>query len=174
MARLGEVDTPARLMWNPLQIPAAYLPWLAWALSVDDWDPDWDEETKREVIAGSVEVHRVKGTRRSVEMALQSTGYPNAVIVEDRDLPRYGTGWRYGADWKYGPETPHWADYWVDILAPISRTQAEVIALRLARVAPARCRLRAVRLAGVFFEFGDGAWVYGNNAAYGGIYQVGG
>jgi len=37
--RLGD-DGPAgiRSLWNPQSIPAALLPWLAWALGVEAWD----------------------------------------------------------------------------------------------------------------------------------------
>ena len=33
--------------------PADVLPWLGWALSVDDWDQDWSEQQKRSAIAAS-------------------------------------------------------------------------------------------------------------------------
>ncbi|VDS09246.1 Phage tail protein (Tail_P2_I) [Paracoccus haematequi] len=90
MARLGEIDTPARLMWDPDRIPAAYLPWLAWALSVDEWDPDWPEAQRREIVRRSVDLHRIKGTLPSIRQALAMQGYGTATITEDKDLPRIG------------------------------------------------------------------------------------
>ena len=59
-----------KTIWNPWEIAAPLLPFLAWALSVDVWDPEWDEETMRTVIAASPEVHRLKGTRGAVERAV--------------------------------------------------------------------------------------------------------
>ncbi|SNR22851.1 phage tail protein I [Paracoccus sediminis] len=90
MSRLAEIDTPANLMWDPDTIPLAYLPWLAWALSVDDWDPDWPEARRREVVRRSFDLHRIKGTQTSVKQALAMQGYGNASITEDKDLPRIG------------------------------------------------------------------------------------
>lgn len=165
--RVGDV-------WSPERAPAAVLPWLAWALSVDDWDEAWSEERKRAVIAASVEVHRHKGTVGSMKQALQSMGYGDARIIEAGELPRYGKLWPYGKSWTYGPSDPSWADYWVEVPEGISVRDAGRIAERLRSIAPARCRLRAVTLAGVFFVYGDGLWTYGKDVTYGGVYQFGG
>lgn len=70
MARLSQVPVPLRLLWRPMECPASHLPWLAWALSVDTWDPTWPEQVQRQVIAQSIALHRIKGTRRALEMAL--------------------------------------------------------------------------------------------------------
>lgn len=58
-------------LWNPATCPATHLPWLAWALSVDAWNDQWDEATQRRVIAASIEVHRKKGTVGAVRRALE-------------------------------------------------------------------------------------------------------
>ncbi|MCF1459042.1 MAG: phage tail protein I, partial [Shewanella sp.] len=50
------------------------LPWLAWALSVDRWRTSWGENTKRQVVASSLSVHRRKGTRPAVSQALSALG----------------------------------------------------------------------------------------------------
>jgi phage tail P2-like protein len=55
---------------DPQRIPAGWLPWLAWGLSVDSWDEDWSEQAKRDAVAGSIALHRIKGTRASVETVL--------------------------------------------------------------------------------------------------------
>lgn len=68
--RIGAVPTPLAGTWNPDTCPAHLLPWLAWALSVDNWDSRWSEAKKREVIRASVLVHRKKGTRHALERAL--------------------------------------------------------------------------------------------------------
>jgi len=56
----GDID-------DPMTCPAHVLPWLAFGLSVDTWDADWSEADKRDAVARSIEMHRRKGTRMSVE-----------------------------------------------------------------------------------------------------------
>lgn len=70
IARLGEIDTPVDTLVDPAAIDATWLPWLGWALSVDIWNPDWSEATKRAAVAGSIAAHRIKGTRLAVEQVL--------------------------------------------------------------------------------------------------------
>ena len=59
----------ARLM-DPRSCPEGLLGYLAWHVSVDDWDEEWPAERKRAVILASAEVHRRKGTRSAVEAAI--------------------------------------------------------------------------------------------------------
>lgn len=61
-----------RSLPNPMTCPIALLPYLAWALSVDEWDNQWSEHVKRQVVADSVQVHRIKGTLRSVKQAIET------------------------------------------------------------------------------------------------------
>lgn len=81
-ARIGAVPVPVGDLWNPATCPAAALPWLAWALSVDEWRSDWPESTKRAVVAASLEVHAHKGTAWALRRALEAAGYPQARIAE--------------------------------------------------------------------------------------------
>ncbi|MFW8594933.1 phage tail protein I [Cribrihabitans neustonicus] len=74
----GPAMAPAvllRAVWDPDNCPADLLPWLAFAFSVDVWNPEWSEKAKREVILRSFEVHRKKGTRKAVETALAAIGF---------------------------------------------------------------------------------------------------
>lgn len=70
LARIENVNIPISVLWNPFECPIDVLPYLAWALSVDQWKSSWSEDTKRKVVANSLEVHRKKGTRPAVEAAL--------------------------------------------------------------------------------------------------------
>jgi phage tail P2-like protein len=70
MARLETIDIPIQTLWNPATCPAFALPYLAWALSVDIWRSEWPEAIKRQVIGAAPEVHRQKGTRPALELAL--------------------------------------------------------------------------------------------------------
>ena len=66
--------------------PEFLLPYLAWELSVDEWDDRWDEATKRNVCRASLQVHRRKGTLPSLVQACQAI-YPSASVLE---WPAYG------------------------------------------------------------------------------------
>ena len=73
-SRASKVPVPIADVWNPATCPPSVLPWLAWALSVDRWDPDWPIATKRQVVADSIGVHRRKGTLAAVEQVLEDIG----------------------------------------------------------------------------------------------------
>lgn len=79
---------PVRELHNPATCPTNLLPWLAWERSVDYWRDDWSEQTKRDVIAASVAVHRKKGTLAAVRQAIAAVGL-QAVVDVPRDTPRY-------------------------------------------------------------------------------------
>ena len=68
-------------IWNPDKAPEKFLPWLAWSVSVDEWDTDWTAERKRAVVRNSVAVHRLKGTKGAVRRALEAMGF-GAEITE--------------------------------------------------------------------------------------------
>lgn len=72
--RLGSIDLPMSTLWNPATCPLEVLPYLAWAMSVDQWSSAWPESVKRRVVENSLQVHAQKGTRPAVERALSSLG----------------------------------------------------------------------------------------------------
>lgn len=72
--RAATIDVPLDRMWSPQTCPAPMLPWLAWALSVDVWNPDWPESIQRQVIEAAVGVHRKKGTIGAVKDAVAAIG----------------------------------------------------------------------------------------------------
>jgi len=78
-SRMSDIPVPIRDIWNPQKCPISLLPWLAWALSVDEWDSNWTEEQRRRTVAASVEVHRKKGTIGAVRKALEPFGLSNAI-----------------------------------------------------------------------------------------------
>ncbi|MBQ4836292.1 phage tail protein I [Pseudoalteromonas luteoviolacea] len=59
-------------LWDPFLCPEALLPWLAWSVSVDEWDEAWSENLKRQVISDAFAVHQVKGTPYALQKALDS------------------------------------------------------------------------------------------------------
>jgi phage tail P2-like protein len=80
-ALIERVPVRVREVWNPDTCPPEVLPWLAWAFSVDDWSPLWDEQQKRQVIKNSIIVHRYKGTIGAVREAIAALG-ANSQVVE--------------------------------------------------------------------------------------------
>lgn len=80
-ARVGSVPVPIREMASPDDCPVELLPWLAWGLSVDTWDPSWSEPIKRDVVRNAIDIHRHKGTVGAVKDALANLG-ASAVMVE--------------------------------------------------------------------------------------------
>ena len=86
--RIEAIETErVRTLWTPANCPGPLLPWLAWALSVDELDADWSEATQRAVIAASVDVHRHKGTLGAVRRALAATGYRTQVTEWWQQVP---------------------------------------------------------------------------------------
>ncbi|WP_292959690.1 phage tail protein I [Novosphingobium sp. UBA1939] len=79
--RLGAIDTPFRALWSPQDCPEAVLPWLAWALSIDQWDSAWPLNIRRARVASAIAIQRRKGTRQSVADVVNSFG-GNVVIRE--------------------------------------------------------------------------------------------
>lgn len=120
-ARIGDVPVPIDTLWNPAACPVSHLPWLAWALSVDTWNPDWPEATKRRVIAASVEIHRKKGTVGAVKGALAALGAPPEVVEWWQVVPETEPGtfvlttWANDAD----PALTFDPAYFADALAMI-------------------------------------------------------
>lgn len=70
-------DLPIQLrsLWDPQTCPYELLPYLAWQYSVDYWDEDWSEQTKRQVITEAFEIHQHKGTREAIRRAVSPFGY---------------------------------------------------------------------------------------------------
>lgn len=71
-ARVGDVPVLVREAWDPNTCPPHVLPWLAWALSIDQWETDWSDEQKRSAIKTSVAVQRAKGTVSAVRDSLRA------------------------------------------------------------------------------------------------------
>lgn len=74
LARSSGLPIAISSVWDPLRCPNELLPWLAWALSVDTWDSEWPEVTKRVLIANSVQIHKSKGTVSAIERVMGALG----------------------------------------------------------------------------------------------------
>ena len=80
IARVSDVPVSVRDSWDPTKCPVGLLPWLAWAYSVDEWDPNWPEATRRDVIRQSQFVHKKKGTLSAVVSSMSTLGYTTRIV----------------------------------------------------------------------------------------------
>lgn len=76
-----------RTLWDPHTCPAWRLPSLAAERSVDRWDENWPEATKRKVIANAPFVHRHKGTVGALRRAVEPLGYLIRVLHWYQEIP---------------------------------------------------------------------------------------
>ena len=79
--RVSDIEINIRSFNDPLNAPVDVLPWMAWERSVDVWNKNWTEAQKRQVIKTALYNHSIKGTVKSLEIALNSLGFP--VIVQE-------------------------------------------------------------------------------------------
>ena len=70
-----------RYVTNPDLAPDNILPWLAWAVSVDDWSDNWPKVIKREMIKNSISLHQIKGTKRAIKKALEIIGVAGEIAL---------------------------------------------------------------------------------------------
>lgn len=164
-ARIGAVPVPNAALWNPDTCPAALLPWLAHALSVDEWDPRWSEEVQRAVIRASIEVHRRKGTVASVKRALAAAGYGDATVIERFPDTIYNGIYTHDGSRDHAPGD-HWAEYRVQLVRPITLAQADQVRRILDKVAPARCHLKQL-------TYTEALNLYDATIAHDGVYSHG-
>ncbi len=84
---LSAIEVPISDVWSPDSCRAEILPWLAWALSVDEWDVAWTDQQKRGAIKASCQVHQHKGTIGAVKSALESVGFSVGVQEWFNQIP---------------------------------------------------------------------------------------
>jgi phage tail P2-like protein len=79
-AQIADIPVPIRELWNPDKCPVALLPFLARACSVDRWDEQWQEQTKRRAIKAAYYIHKHKGTIAAVRRVVVSMGYLTNIV----------------------------------------------------------------------------------------------
>lgn len=72
--RIDAIGVPLRDLWSAENCPEALLPWLAWALSIDQWDASWPLNIRRARVAAAISIQRIKGTAKSVFDVVASFG----------------------------------------------------------------------------------------------------
>ena len=87
-AEIVDIPLIIREVWNADTCPVDVLPWLAWALSVDNWDTSWTEQQKRAVIKAAPANQKIKGTLGAVELQLAAIGIDVKVQEWFNQLPK--------------------------------------------------------------------------------------
>lgn len=77
---LSGLDVPLRELWNPATCPVKFLPYLAWAFSVDRWDESWTESVKRQVVQDAFFIHQHKGTTSAIRRVVEPFGFLIRII----------------------------------------------------------------------------------------------
>lgn len=72
---ISDLNVPLRDLWNPWKCPAKFLPYLAWAFSVDRWEETWKETAKRQAVSDAFWIHQRKGTVAAVKRVIEGLGY---------------------------------------------------------------------------------------------------
>lgn len=160
-ADLERADAPLHTLWDAKRIPAHLLPWLAWAVGVDDWSRHWPESAKRAAIAEAIPIRRRRGTPWALRRALEVLGYTDVDILEHakQDAEWQAAGGLYlDATWPLDsrdmvPEnaprvvTVHWAQYALGFNiadAPFRVADQRLLRRRIDAVAPLRSELVAL------------------------------
>ncbi len=74
-AVISDLSVPLRDLWNPWKCPVKFLPYLAWAFSVDRWEETWSETEKRQAVSDAFWIHQRKGTVAAVRRVIETLGY---------------------------------------------------------------------------------------------------
>lgn len=77
---ISGLNVPLRDLWNPATCPVSFLPYLAWAFSVDRWDEGWAESVKRKVVNDAFYIHQHKGTISAIRRVVEPFGFLIRVI----------------------------------------------------------------------------------------------
>lgn len=138
--RLSAHPVQIGTLWNAATCPLSVLPWLASALSADDWDGTWPEEMKRDAVALALEIHRYKGTASAVMLELAAAGHPDAQLIERADCQLHnGEIMRDGIYRRGGPS--QWATFRVILNRTITTDLAEQLVRRINRAKRLACHL---------------------------------
>ncbi len=78
-AVISDLSVPLRDLWDPWKCPVKFLPYLAWAFSVDSWDEKWSEAEKRSVIGEAFWLHQRKGTIAAIRHVVEKMGYSPSI-----------------------------------------------------------------------------------------------
>lgn len=147
--RMAEVPVPLRELWRYQDCPAHLLPWLAWGLGVDEWNPAWSEGRKRAAIRDALRLQQHKGTLWAVRQAAMAAGLGSVRVIEGNGSTRHDGLTRHDGRHRHG-DAREWAACRVVLSQPVRAFERELVRRLLTAVMPARCHL-----IGISFEEGS-------------------
>lgn len=163
--RMTAMPLPLRELWRYQDCPAHLLPWLAWALGVDDWSPAWSDGAKRIAIRDALMVQQRKGTLWALKQAVLAAGLGSARVIEGNGGTRHDGEEHHDGRVRHG-DARQWAVCRVVLAQPLRNADSDNVRRLLASVMPVRCHL-----AGISFEEGscthDGLLAYDGSFNYG-------
>ncbi|GKP32256.1 phage tail protein I [Klebsiella quasipneumoniae] len=127
-ASISDLSVPLRDLWNPWKCPAGFLPYLAWAFSVDSWDESWSDQEKRTAVSESFWLHQRKGTIAAIRHIVEKMGYSMS-IEEWWDVADPAGTFRLEVDVGDIGITPRMLDELnrlIDVTKPVSRHLAQL------------------------------------------------
>lgn len=152
-------------LWSVDDCPEALLPYLAAALSVDEWSHGWSVEKKRAVVREAIYIHEHRATPAAIRRALAALGHPDAELIERADCIRYDGSARYNGQHRhFGQEG--WATYRIVLHRPVSIEQAQQIKRLLLSVGRNCVHLVAL-------DFSRATLMYDGTARHSGAYTHG-
>ena len=122
--RIDAIGVPLRDLWSAENCPEALLPWLAWGLSIDQWDAAWPLNIRRARVAAAIAIQRIKGTAKSVLDVVASFG-GQVVVREWFELDPPGIPHTFELTVSLGGQggvTPS-ADFIDAVIAEVARTK---------------------------------------------------
>lgn len=81
------IDIPIGKLWSAADCPLELLPYLAWALGVEDWDSDWPAAVKRAAVRDAFKIHREKGTLAGLKRVLMNAGAEYEYVERPSGVP---------------------------------------------------------------------------------------
>lgn len=84
---LERIAPPFPALMDPLATPAEFLPYLAADRGVSEWEPTDAEADKRQTVASVWAIRRLGGTRKALELAVESMGLLPDVIAWHKETP---------------------------------------------------------------------------------------
>lgn len=140
---IERVPLPLREQWRYQDCPAHLLPWLAWALGVDEWQPEWREGQQRAAIRDSLALQRHKGSVWAVKQAVAAAGLGSARLIEGNSGHLHDGRNRHGGRIRHG-DSSQWAVCRVVLSSPLKNADAANVRRMLTAVMPARCHLTEI------------------------------
>lgn len=152
--RIDAVPVNTRKIWNPQTCPANLLPWLAWALSVDEWNADWTDQQKRDTIAASFEIHSTKGTLAAVKASLIALGYSSNVVEWFQQSGMGPYTFSVDIDAGFSPIAPGIFKESTRLIEQTKNTRSHLTRLRVSSSAPVQLFAGAAQVYGIYCATG--------------------